>query len=430
MAIMIKLLNRPLKVFTLYALLILACSIPVYYFIAEHIWLNELDEHNKTVSGQLKENLLNHSPTDSSLAENIAFWNKLQPVSALKFVPALKPDSIYTSIRKNKYIDEPEEQDRFRGLVSYFSIRDQNLQATVESNVEETHETILAITIITIAFFLLLFIGFIFLNKRISAGLWKPFYNTLDKIKAFELNHQNAVEFDKTNIIEFAELNTSLEKLISKDIATFREQKEFTENASHELQTPLAIIQSKLDLLMQSSELTPEQSRIIDGTEKALGRISRINRNLLLLAKIGNNQFANVERINLNDLIAEQIEMLADHLTTKNTILEYEPDGVVEVDANRILVESLITNLLTNSIRHSTNEGRIVIRLSSDFLTISNTGTGALERDKLFKRFSSMSSGVQGTGLGLAIIHQICQRYGWDIKYFSEDGNHRFRIEF
>ncbi|WP_255156305.1 HAMP domain-containing sensor histidine kinase [Ferruginibacter sp. HRS2-29] len=426
---MIKLLNRPLKVFTLYALVILACSIPVYYFIAEYIWLSELDEHNRTVSGQLKESLLSQSPTDSLLEQNIAFWNKLQPVSDLKFVPTVKPDSIYTSLRKNKYIDEEEEKDRFRGLVSYVSIRDKNLQVTVESNVEETHETIIAITIITILFFILLFTGFVFLNRRISAGLWKPFYNTLDTVKAFELNKQEEVQFSQTNIIEFAELNASLEKLISKDIAVFREQKEFTENASHELQTPLAIIQSKLDLLMQS-ELSSEQSRLIEDTEKALGRISRINRNLLLLAKIGNNQFASTETIDLNALIEEQAGMLSDHLFTKKIILERDPEEVVEVNANRILVESMISNLLTNSIRHTASDGQIFIKLSSQSLMVINSGTTPLEKEKMFKRFSSLSSGVQGTGLGLSIVQQICRRYSWEVTYEFENGHHQFTVVF
>jgi signal transduction histidine kinase len=299
----------------------------------------------------------------------------------------------------------------------------------VESNVEETHETIIAITIITIAFFVLLFTGFILLNRKISGSLWEPFYQALQKVKEFELNEQKGVQFDKTNIIEFAALNSSLERLISKDIATFKEQKEFTENASHELQTPLAVIQSKLDLLLQSSELTAEQSKIIEDVEKALGRMSRINRNLLLLAKIGNSQFPEKEIIDINELVTEQVEMLSEHIVSKNLTLEKLLSKKTVITANRTLAETLVSNLLTNAIRYSVKGSRIVVKVSDNALTVSNPGEEMLDKEKLFKRFSSQSFDSNGSGLGLAIVRQICRRYQWKEEYSFENKIHCFTVK-
>src|SRR5690606_20238110 len=128
----------------------------------------------------------------------------------------------------------------------------------IETNVEETDETMLAITIVTLLFFVLLVIGFIMLNRQIAKKIWQPFRNTLEKLKSFDLTTRQAVSFDQTDIEEFEELNQSLQKLINKNILVYTQQKIFIENASHELQTPLAVLKSKMNLLLQHKNITNE----------------------------------------------------------------------------------------------------------------------------------------------------------------------------
>jgi signal transduction histidine kinase len=426
-----KLLNTPLKVFTLYALLVLAGSIPVYYYIVNRIWLSEIDLHNKFVKRKIEKELNTISINDTVLAQSIHIWSRIEPGINLQPVAesGKRKDSLYTVMKGA--ILHSQRLNRFRGLSSYLTINGKWYHLTVETNVEETDEVIADITFVTIGFFILLVIGFIGLNQRISAKLWRPFYNTLNQIKSFDLNNREPIAFEKTTIVEFEELNGSLQKLIDKNRATYQEQKEFTENASHELQTPLAIIQSKLDLLLQSKALTATESEIIEAAHKALARTSRINKNLLLLAKIENRQFIETEMVNVSQLVTDSLAFLAEHSEAGNITIEMRVEEYVYMEGNRILLEILVNNLLMNAVRHNREGGVIQIDFSKYCFMVSNTGiSSALNEASLFKRFSSSSSQTPGSGLGLAIVKQICSRYHWQIRYSFDNGFHTFSTSF
>jgi signal transduction histidine kinase len=424
-----KLSAQTFKAFVLYAAVVLACSIPAYYFIIEWIWSHELKEHNRIVSESVKQRLISLELTDAELPGAIGLWSKLQPDTKLQAVDKVKPDSTYNTYRLNKYI-RSKGYDRFQGLVTCFEINGKPYSLTVEINMEESDETILAITSVTVLFFVILLVGLIFLNRRLSARLWQPFYGSLRKITGFELNSQQQVQFDETTIEEFAILNASLDKLITANIATYQQQKEFTENASHELQTPLAIVQSKLDLLLQSHSLTQEQSENIEETNRALSRVARINKNLLLLARIENSQFTEKEPVCLSTLLKTNMTQLADFATDKRLVIESQmADGIV-VSANRGLVEILLNNLLLNAIRHNTIEGKISITLSADQFIVANTGIAPLNQENLFRRFSNASTETPGSGLGLAITKEIASRYGWCMGYNFGEQQHVFTVQF
>ncbi|SUJ27238.1 Probable sensor histidine kinase TcrY [Sphingobacterium spiritivorum] len=281
-----KLLSKSIKPFIIYSLVVLLSSIPIYYFLVDGIWLSELDEHNEIVADRTENQLNKLNLSKQQLSESIMLWNSIQPGTNLQpFTDTRIPaDSTYTIRRANPYT-EHEEIDRFRVLQRVIRINGQPYILTVETNVEETEETVIAIAIVTLLFFMILVVGFLILNKRLSIKLWTPFRSTLSKLKTFNLNTQTAIEFDQSDTVEFEELNAALTKLLEHNITVFKSQKEFTENASHELQTPLAIMKNKLDLLLQQQQLTEEQYHIIEDINKALSRSARINKNLLLLAK-------------------------------------------------------------------------------------------------------------------------------------------------
>ncbi|WP_316791321.1 HAMP domain-containing sensor histidine kinase [Pedobacter frigoris] len=343
-----KLLNKSLKRFSVYAGIVLACSIPIYYFAISKLWQYELDEHN--------------------------------------------------------------------------------IILTAEAGREDSFLIIGAVTLLTVFFFVLILGGFVWLNRRISRRLWQPFYQTLEKIKDFDLNSHTTVQFEPANVIEFEELNTSINKLLESNIAAFRQQKEFTENVSHELQTPLAIVQAKLDLLLQNSSITTTQSMIIEETNHALSRVSRINKNLLLLAKIENQQFLDQETINMSECISEIVELLADFLEDKKVFLNIDQECFIQ--GNKMLVEIMLTNLLTNAIRHTGSNAQINISLNSEELNIANAGSDMLIAEKLFNRFSSASVKTPGSGIGLSIVKEICNRYGWNIHYSYLHDLHNFKVKF
>ncbi|MBL7836284.1 MAG: HAMP domain-containing histidine kinase [Bacteroidetes bacterium] len=424
-----KLLNKSLKSFTIYALVVLAASVPAYYYLVDSIWLRELDEHNEIVADRTENELNQLALTETELNQSIVLWNKIQPGTNLQKINLDKnrKDSTYTVLRKNPYVAH-EDIDRFRGLSRVIEINGETYLLTVETNVEETEETVVAIAILTFFFFLILVVGFLILNKRLSVKLWQPFKNTLTRLKAFNLNSQTSITFENSNILEFQELNEALNKLIEHTISVYKTQKEFTENASHELQTPLAIIKNKLDILLQKEDLTDRQYQIIEDINKALTRVSRINKNLLLLAKIENHQFDESETINLSKLTEECLEQLQEHFLNKELRVNISIERECVVTGNGVLIEVLINNLLLNSIRHNLQKGIVEVKLNQSGLIICNSGKAPMEKEQLFKRFKKTSDENSGSGLGLSIVEQICKRHQWTIDYDFQQETHTFKI--
>lgn len=426
-----KLLNKTLTSFTIYSLVVLLASIPTYYYFIDAIWISELDENNELIAEKIENELKKIELTEIELQHSIFLWNKIQPNTNLEETNSENViiDSTYTIFRKNIYKDY-EDINRFRGLSKTIQVNQKKYILTVESNLEETSETVVAIAQITFVFFVVLLAGFLVLNRVLSVQLWKPFRSTLSKLKTFNLNNNSEIEFEKTNTVEFEELNTALSKLIEQNIQVYKTQKEFTENASHELQTPLAIIKGKLDLLLQEKELTTNQYQIIEEINKALTRISRINKNLLLLAKIENNQFQETTTIEISKLMSHSLAILEEHFQHKNLSIQTQIEPNLTKKGNSTLIEILINNLLLNAIRHSNQNEKVKISLTQNELKISNFGNSALDEKDLFNRFVKVSSSSLGSGLGLNIIKQICVSHQWKVSYQFEDNFHVFLIKF
>ena len=425
------LLSKTTKPFIIYVLIILVISVPVYYLVVDAIWKHELDEHNEIVAEKTSSQLNSLKLSDQKLLETIKFWNEIQPTTNIK---AISPsdsmqDSIFIVEKPHDFLNF-DKIDRFRVLSKIIYLNEKPFRFRVETNIEESQETIFFISATTVFLFILIVGGLLFLNRRLSKSVWKPFRSTLDKLKTFSLNKHTNIEFDETDVSEFHELNQSLSKLIGQNISVFKTQKEFTENASHELQTPLAILKNKLDILLQNEDLTEKQYLIAEEMNKALTRSSRINRNLLLLAKIDNSQFDNSELIRFDELLTQSIEILQEHFEQKNIIVKSEISSDVEMRGNSSLLEVLINNLILNAIRHTSAHGFISIKLTNSSFVVSNSGTEKLNEDLLFKRFSKLSTDNRGSGLGLAIIKQICKLQNWKINYRFENNNHIFSIEF
>ncbi len=425
-----NLLQKLLRPLTVFAFIVFALSIPVYFLLVDWIWMKELDENNELIAQRIENEFNEQHISDETLEESITFWNEIQSVGRIeKVIKPLQKDSVYTIRRQNPYSTETAI-DRFRGLITTIKINNNNWVLTIETNVEESEETVAYIAAVTLLFFLILVVGFWILNKRLSQKLWKPFQDTLHKLKSFQLNNYTEIQFSETDIIEFQELNTALDKLLRHNITIYKSQKEFTENASHELQTPLAIIKNKLDLLLQEEAVTDRQYQIIEEINRALTRITRINRNLLLLAKIENHQFDDNANVNLSQLTRQCLEQLSEHANNKNVTIQtgIEPDIIIE--GNKTLIEILINNLLMNAIRHNIKSGIITVALNKNELIISNTGDTALNNEKLFERFAVSSSEATSSGLGLAIIKEICNRHHWRITYGFSDNSHSFSVHF
>ena len=266
--------------------------------------------------------------------------------------------------------------------------------------------------------------------RFISRRLWQPFDLTLRQIEGFRLENGKLPTLPDTDVKEFARLNHSLETLMRNSLASYRTQKEFTENASHELQTPLAVFQSKLDLLLQLPNLTEQQAEMIQELYQVSGRLSRLNRNLLLLAKIDNNQYARMEETDVVKLMEELLPSL-DTLAGSITIERDFKVKTLVVRANRTLLESLVSNLVINAVRHNRADGNIRLVLDERRLMIANTSDEqALNPELIFNRFYRPSEKTKGNGLGLAIVKAICEFHGWKISYAYCNKEHIFTLTF
>ena len=283
---------------------------------------------------------------------------------------------------------------------------------------------VLIFAVISIA----LYVTMRFATKRI----WLPFDDTLKKAEKFNLAKSDVPEFSHTDIKEFSRLNNTLEKLMRKDKDMFRIQKEFTENASHELQTPIAVIRTKLDLLMQEGLNEKQMSLVSDMYELTI-RMGNLNRNLLLLAKIDNAQYADMEEVDLVSMLTESAPLYStlQHDTTLK-VEDKRKNQNATIKANDILLESMLKNLIVNAIRHSLPQSTIKINVEDKRLTVSNVSDNdtPLDPETIFRRFHTDKMQQKGNGLGLAIVKAICDFHHWNIAYRFEDGNHEFIVYF
>lgn len=428
---MTRLLNKPLKAFALYAMIILVISIPVYVLVIDYIWKSELDENNWLTLQHTKQNLQSKQFTPVEIENINQIWGELQPgVSIVKAENTIFfKDSIYEVIRPNVY-DEDDGKDRFRSLKSLVQLNGEPYILTIETNVEESDETFAAVALITLLFFVILIFGFILLNKRIAAKTWYSFYQTLSSLKSFELSKDSAIYLPESDIQEFQELNQSLHYLIANNVNTYQQQKSFIENASHELQTPIALLKSKMDLLIQQKDISPEIRELVNSIAAPLSRLSRINKNLLLLAKVENHQYSNQEQLDIKEFIETGIILFEDYLNEKQFELSNHLTKSLVVNANSFLLETLIYNLLSNTIRHTQKGGKINIYSNENSIVISNSGKESLDHTQLFKRFSSTTKDKISSGLGLAIIQEIANKYEWKVLYSFESGFHIFSVSF
>ncbi len=287
----------------------------------------------------------------------------------------------------------------------------------------------LAITIILTAIDVIF--CFYFLNRWFSRKVWAPFYGAINKLKAFDLHSRTQLVFKKSDIDEFNDLNVELSKLTDRIVHDYHNLKEFTENASHEIQTPLAIIRSRLELMLQSEMINQDHVQNIQVAMEAVHRLSKLNKELILLTRIENHQFEANETFVLNDLISTQIEHLEAFITPKNITVEKRMFVSVNMTMNRNLADILVSNLLTNAIKYNFPGGKIVVELNQHYLIISNTGEQLkIDSEKIFERFRKDKQS-ESLGLGLAIVKKICDFYGFtiDYSYLSYDKMHSFTVQ-
>jgi signal transduction histidine kinase len=249
----------------------------------------------------------------------------------------------------------------------------------------------------------------------------------MSELKLFSVTDVREIPRIDSSIDEFNDLNEVVSEMASRAKTDYKALKAFTENASHELLTPIAVINSKLDTLIQTDNFSEKQSKLLDDLYSGISRLNRLNQSLLLLVKIENNLLNEQQHIDLRQMTGEMMVQFEEIFQDKKLKVTYQLDEK-KVDANRYLIEILLNNLIINAIRHNRAGGEIIIKLTNEQFTIQNTGNDeALEGEKIFSRFHK-SSGSEGSGLGLTISKQICGNFNYTLDYQFNPPYHTFII--
>jgi signal transduction histidine kinase len=318
----------------------------------------------------------------------------------------------------------------FRQLTHVVSIDGTPYLISIRRSQEQRTVLVANITRIMLLVFLALFVITILVNWLISRSIWTPFRRSLQKIRNAELQKMEAVQFEETNIKEFNDLNASLNIMANKISSDYVSMKEFTENAAHEMQTPLAVVQSKLELLLQDPNLKNEQVDLIVQASDALSRLGKLNQSLLLLAKIENHQYESKEPVSLTEVTKKYGKLFDAMIKDKQIVVETDFKEDFLINLHPLLTDSLVTNLFGNAIKYNYPGGKIVITIANNHYQLSNTShLPVIDSQHLFKRFNKhISETDNSNGLGLAIVKKICDTHQLSITYRGENNMHTFTL--
>lgn len=341
----------------------------------------------------------------------------------------LKTDTSYSDT--TMYDDYEEEMLPFRVLKIKYAGEKADYDVIVRKIYLESEDLTDGILTAMEIMFGFLLLGFFVINFFVSRSLWKPFRKTLSVLDKYDVNKKEEIKFDSVSTKEFRQLNSVLNSMTEKIQRDYKNLKEFTENASHEIQTPLAIIRSKLELMIQSENLSEDQVKSVQDIYESVNRLSKLNQSLLLLAKIENHQFHDEQEVDLKNLIEKKLEQFEDMIAFKNISVEKKFIASPEKKMNLQLADILLSNILGNAIRHNLTDGKISIELNAGLLIISNSGNPLeVSPEKLFERFQKASSSSESVGLGLSIVKQICDTYNFKVNYTYKGNLHTVSVYF
>ena len=388
---------------------------------------------------------INKDVSEKLIGEKIVIENKIKTFDSIPEIMlslngnmSLKkvyaPDPSFKTLMKDTVLFddlESHEEVPARAIRFFAKSKVYWYQITLSKSLVESDDLIYVIAVSLVVLIALFLISIYFITIRISKVIWSPFYDSLNKIKEYDLSRTAKLQMIPSDIDEFNELNRAIEAMTDKIQTDYKNLKEFTENASHEIQTPLAVIQAKLELLMQRDNLKEEDVILIQAISDAISRLSRLNQALLLLTKIENLQYRQKETIQLSGFFQRQIDNFHELIEAKGLTLQAHLEEGCAVSINPLLGDILITNLITNAIKHNVEQGWIKIELSQSGLIISNTGNPLTKKPQvLFGRFRKDKADSESPGLGLAIVKKICDTEGIQISYTYNQMIHKVSLQF
>jgi signal transduction histidine kinase len=416
-----KLITKTNIYYILFSLLAFLIGGLIFYEIISADIYDEADEGLSDKKIQI-ENYIRKNDTLPDFSNS--FDNQIFVSIAKEVRPDCYTDTTFFSLEENEDVE-------YRILTFTEKVNNEIYQIIIAKSQIESEDIIQGIIVSMLLVFIILLVVLITFNFFLSRKIWKPFYKSLRSLENFKLQNNKKPELGKSNIAEFRKLNEVLKTMTDKMLKDYISQKEFSENASHEIQTPLAIIKSKLELLIQSENFSEEQAKLIQDISDSVNRLSRINQALLLITKIENHQFPVKEELDLGLVIKKHIRNFEELFSVKNIETKINLLPSFRIAMNPLLADMLVSNLISNAVKHNVQNGKFNISQTEKLLKLENTGNPLnYNPDSMFERFRKDRQDSDSMGLGLSIVKKIVESSHMQIEYHYENGMHVFQLKF
>lgn len=416
-----KLLTKYGRASAAWLLLIFFAGSVAYYFAVRFVLLEQVDETLSTEreETELHIRLYNSLPTIPSTSDQQIVVREVGSQLPAVFRNALAKD------------DDSDEMEPVRQLSYTVSLAGKWYQYTVSIPLEHTEALLKSVVLVTVVMIAVLLLALYFINSRLAKRLMGPFYRTVSVLKDFSPANSPLPALTGSDIDEFATLNESIRIMSQRVQEDYQTMQSFTAHAAHELQTPVAVMQSQLDALTQTLKLDEAEAKHMESLQRALHNLSRLQSSLLLLAKVEARQYAQQEAVELKEVVEAKCAEYSDlfELAGLRVFVNLEP---LMVEGNAMLCAVLVGNLLSNAARYNRDGGTIHVQIAARQLSISNSSyLPLLDTQQLFSPFyRHEDTGRSGNGLGLPIVKQICDAAGWRLSYAYEGHQHRFTVLF
>ena len=422
----ITLKNYTLKFLATALLIVIAVWTSLFYALM----LEELYDNTDDGLKDQKIQIIRKAYENESILKQHQF-----DLNQYRITPVLVKDYLETDNFRNEnfFMEYDEEMEPYRVLETYFIDKNGNHhKLEIRTATVEEDDFIESLLIALVILYILIIASILIINNISLKKIWKPFYSTLNYLSDYQFGQNKKLISNKTPITEFKLLDSEIAKMISRNENSVYQQKQFIENASHELQTPIAVALNQIDVLLESDELTQKNYLEINQIRNTLKRMSTLNQSLLMLSKIENQQFKDKEQVVFNSVVKTMISDFNSILEFKSIALELIENGEFKTLINKDLAYSLLSNLIKNALKHNINNGKIIIEIDNLSLITKNTSNRKtpLNSEDIFRRFYKESEDHLSTGLGLSIVKTIIDNHSnMDISYAFEDPFHVFSLK-
>lgn len=420
-----KLLSYTYRKLALLLFLLMAVwGVLFYYAIIDEV-VDETDDTLENYGEILMESAL-HDPSILETEGSLMSFYKFTPISE-------EEGRHYRQVFYDAtvYIELEDEDEPVRVMCTAFRMPDgQYYELKLMISILERDDMVEAMLWYLGALFLLFLICTSIGIQLVLKGVFRPLHRLLDWLHCIQPGKEVPPLDNPTKIREFRQLSDAALDMGNRSYKAYEEQKQFIENASHELQTPLAIVRGKVELLAESEGMTEQQMEQLDEIYATLGRAVKLNKSLLLLSRIENGQYTEMEDVSVDEILDELLPDLMDIYEHKQVrLIRKREEQPFIIRCNHSLAQILVSNLVKNSLLHNREEGELQVLTTPTSLVIKNTGDVPLDGEKLFWRFyHGMDGKKDSTGLGLAIARSIALSSSLKLTYEWQDGMHTFRL--